>query len=185
MKRHLNLIPSQVRGAQEARRAMLMWAKILCVVATVTTTIVAMEYAQCTTAQARLGAMNAHFEPLAQMLKEQQEITAQIQQLEAHEQLSLRLAEEIQGAMVLGAVSSAAAKLPEQVYLTKFDFQSGGNAGAGSVRLEGAGADPLAIASFAEQLRETQLFLEVSISSTRKLPGGAPATRAFELDCVF
>lgn len=191
MKRHLNLIPPAIQRRQAAKRILRGWSSIVTFVGIICLSACVMEWSRGVAAVQRLQALDARFAPLGKLADEERELTGIVENLRAREELSLRLSTETEGVTLLGAVSTAAKDLGDGIYLVEFRFQGdtplagGAKPGSRSLRLEGAGIDGLAIASFADRLRDAGVFSTVSVGATRPVSGGAPTLRSFQIDCVF
>lgn len=185
MKTHLNLIPLATRRHQAVRRVTSMWSTAITAAAACCLTVCAVEWSRGVSAVSRLQSLDARFAPLSKMLEEQREVAKLIDDLRARKQLSLRLSGETPGVSLLGAVSTAAARLDGSVYVAKLNYEDAGSAGPDDQRLllEGAGVDGFAVAAFAEGLREAGVFGEVTVDATHSLKGGAAALRGFQITC--
>lgn len=181
MKTHLNLIPVKTRNSQEIATILLTWGKITFVIAIICISLAGYDWFSLHRAHSQLSALDKQFEPLDEMLEEQRDAAEQIKHLESREHFTLSLGAGVDGVSLLGVVSQSVAKASGGVYLSRLNFTTKAN----EVQLAGAGIDGMAVASFAQHLRDAGYFSEVRIGNTRKLPGGAPAMRAFEIECAF
>ncbi|MGL4514582.1 MAG: hypothetical protein ACRCT8_15950 [Lacipirellulaceae bacterium] len=197
MKRSLNLIPLAARRRMAARRVFRLWSNAVGTAGLVCGVLLALEWGRGLSAVERLRSLDTQYAPLAKLTGELAQLTAQIDQLRAREEISLSLSQATSGLTLLGAVSHAAEEVDGRVYVTRFEFLDAGE-GTGvrssssdpsavrpTLKLLGAGIDGLVIAAFVEHLRDSGAFSLVSIAATRPLAGGAPAVREFEIECIL
>jgi hypothetical protein len=175
-----------------AVRIYRQWANAVATAGVACAALLAIEWGRGLSAVERLRSLDAQHAPLSKLQHETTQLTAQIAQLRAREQISLSLSHATQGLATLGAVSRAAHEVDGGVYVTRFELADhaeptieGESEAAPALKLIGTGLDGLVIASFVERLRESGAFSSVSIASTRPAPGAAPSLRAFEIDCIL
>ena len=189
MKRHLNLIPVATRRRQMVRRLSRASSRAIVAAGIVVGSMLALEWTQGMSSLRELKDVEARYAPVSQLLHEQARLVDRIQKLRGREQLSLRLSRDQYGLAVLGAVAQASGQSNGSVHVVQLDYQanadSEGAAAAAerSVQLEGAGVDSMAVADFAERLRESGVFSSVAVESTSPVSGGPNNLRRFEIAC--
>jgi cell division protein FtsB len=192
VKRVLNLIPLATRRRMVAMRVYRQWANAVATAGVACTVLLAIEWGRGLAAVEQLRSLDTQHAPLTKLQQEKTQLETRIAQLRAREELSLSLSHATPGLATVGAVSKAAEEVEGGVYITRFEFANAATSAtereqesAATLKLVGAGLDGLVIAAFVEYLRETGAFSSVSIAATRPLAGGAPALRAFEIDCIL
>lgn len=195
MKRVLNLAPSSIRRRQAVRRLTRAVATAVTVAGALSIGWLLIEWSRGAAMARDLGRLEAEYLPLARLINEQAELRTSITQLEAREQLSLRLTTTHAGVPVLASIAQAAAEPETQVYIAELEYtlpqESGrrrasvGSATSPRVQIEGSGRDGLAVARFAQRLRDSGLYTQVSIESSRPAGGDGVALRRFEITCIL
>lgn len=192
MKTHLNLIPPSIQRRQTVARIIKGWSTVVSITATVCLLACAFEWSRGVAAVRRLEALDSTFAPVSKLLQEQQKLSKLVADLRAREQLTIQLSNETRGVTLLGAVAEAADELGGSVYLLELDFERSKSTkrGAGEshkLLLEGAGLDSLAVAAFASRLRDSGVFTQVTVDSTKPIQDGAFDKRyfSFEIACLL
>ena len=193
VKSHLNLIPESIQRRQAYTRIVRGWTSVILATTLFCALICALEWSRGISAARRLLALDSTCTPLESLTNETRELNQLVADLRAREELTLQLSIETHGVTLLGAVSEAAEELGGSIYLVGFDFQRQAGSGTRGVAnphtlsLEGAGIDSLVVAAFASRLRESGVFTEVTIDSTRPIHDEGDNKRffCFEIACVL
>lgn len=184
MKTHLNLIPRRTKREQEVGRALSVWWRILASAGSICLAWACVDWFVLNSKVMQLRSLDEQYQPLSDLVEEQRTTAELVAQLESREHVTLSLGDGVNGVSLLGIISRSAGETGGGVYLTQLDFSSTtGNDGL--LKLAGGGTDGIAVANFAQKLRESGYFHEVKIEGTRKLSDAAPAMRAFDIECVF
>ncbi|TWT40150.1 PilN domain-containing protein [Botrimarina hoheduenensis] len=194
MKRVLNLAPPGIRRRQTLRRLRHAVATAVTAAGVLSGLWLVVEWSRGASMAQSLGRLEAEYAPLARLMEEDVELRAEIARLRGREQLSLRLTTEQLGLSLLAAVSRAAAMPEAQVYLDQLHYRSThakssvrqrGATEHSGVKIEGISRDGLAVARFAEGLRESRLFSQVSIETSAPAASDGSALRKFTIACAF
>ncbi|MEO1497071.1 MAG: PilN domain-containing protein [Planctomycetota bacterium] len=196
MKRVLNLAPASIRRRQTLRRLSYAVSTAVTIAGITGATWLLIEWGRGAAMAQNLGRLEAEYAPLARLINEQTHLREQIAKLQAREQLSLRLTTAHAGVPILSSVAQAAAAADGGVYVEDLRYQTqraqpgrrGGRPAATQrpvVHIEGASRDGLAVARFAEGLRDSGIYAQVSIESSRPASSASGAAREFEINCAF
>lgn len=190
MKRSLNLIPIATQRRQALGRVSHVGSTATVIAGVFTALLLGIEWTRGMVAVQQLSELNARYAPFEEIAGKQSKLASQIEMLRAREQLSLRLSREARGLTLLGAIAKAAEQQGGGVFVEALEYEGSAADGTqaengGEVRLNGAGTDSTAIALFAQSLRETGMFAEVAVQSTRPISGNNTSQRRFEVACTL
>lgn len=196
MKTHLNLLPIAFLRARLLRRRLALWSPVWALVAVVGVTIWWSERFRCSEACRAQYLREREFEPLARQIKENATMKRQIEELEKRELILDDVDDRHPPLTAVGIVSRCAARCDERLRVEKFVLERNRGAspsptslasvaGGSLVTLEGKGADNLAVAAFAEALRNTSAFVRVDLKSTIRSGSEIDDMRHFVITCEF
>lgn len=191
MSRSINLIPVATQRRLAVRRLLRVASRSTVTTGACVLVLLGVEWARARAASRALQELEARYAPIVRLVEEHDRLASQIAELEAREELSLRLARDSRGIAVLAALAEATESSDGSVYVRRLSYQgsrpdrSQRSSANRAVRLEGAGADGLAIATFTTRLRDTGVFEAVEVESTNPLVGGSNSGRRFVVNCGF
>ncbi|MEN0109448.1 MAG: PilN domain-containing protein [Planctomycetota bacterium] len=189
--RSVNLIPPSTQRRHAVRRVMRVMSAWVTATGLVAGLLLAVEWARGVADSSELASLRARYTPVATLVDERADLIATIERLRGREQLSLRLSHGAHAYALLGVTAQAAAESSGSVYLRQLNYSAAeesakpGEPISRGVKLSGASIDGVAVADFAERLRESGLFRSVAVESTAPLPGGQRSLRRFEVACRF
>lgn len=195
MKRVLNLAPPSIRRRQMMRRLTRAVATAVTCAGAISASWLLIEWSRGAAMAQDLGRLEAEYAPLARLISEQAELVDSIQRLQAREEISLRLTTTHAGVPVLASISQAAADPEAAVYVEGLEYrmpqstptrrQATSPRKTPVVSIAGSGRDGLSVARFAERLRASGVYSQVSIESSRPAGGASESLRQFQITCVF
>lgn len=184
MKTSLNLMTDDDRRRQLLTEARRLWTRVLGVTVLLLTCIGLYEWWQGTATTRQLARLEERYEPLQQLKDECAQMRREIKAMHEAKQLTLQLADTRPTVTLLGVVAAAAAESKGGVYLEQLDLlpESRDRAERTAV-IEGVGRDHGSIARFTDALRSSNLFANVTLSSSDTSDQAASSTRAFRIEC--
>lgn len=185
MNRSVNLIPLATQRRHAIRRIVQVWSLSTVLAGACAASLLGVEWVRGLIAMQELRDLDARHEPFVRIAAEQRSLAEQVAALRQREQLSLRLSRDDHGLSLLGSITQAAGKSTGDVYIERLEYEGAAATSTQSrqairsVRIEGAGVDSSAVATFAEDLRKSGVFDGIAIESTAPLAGGSASLRRF------
>jgi hypothetical protein len=142
------------------------------------------------------------YAPLEQLNQENELLTTRLAELRQREQLVLDLDDQLSVVELLGHVSQAAAVSGGAVSVRHFTVAHGPSSetrnststsraapvnalSRGILTLQGIGVDNASVAQFVSQLRASEAFLQVHLSSAAPVKVSGREARNYQLQCTF
>lgn len=194
MKRSLNLIPMKTLRKQAVSQVFRQWLCMALIGMAVTAIAVWWVWNQTAEQTRLLQAAQQQYAPLKNLEEETEALKRQASSLEKRERLALELSQNRSMLTLLGQLSSASMKCDSDVSISQMEMESKTtpakpNEEAGVIEskltLRGVGIDDVAIARFVAQLRDSQLFYDVQLTSTGSGKVGDKESKLYTVECVF
>lgn len=184
MKTSLNLMTDDDRRRQMLADARRLWIRVLGGTVLALTAVGLFEWWQGSATTRKLAQLEERYEPVQTMKDECVQMRRDITAMQQAQQLTLKLVDTRPTVTLLGVVAGAAAETNGGVYVEKLDLlpESRGQEQRTAV-LAGIGRDHGAIAKFTDSLRSSNLFVNVTLSSSDSGALGDSSDHAFRIEC--
>jgi len=194
MKRSLNLIPMKSLRRQTIRRALRQWMIISAVTLVGVSAVAWWKWNQTNDKQRLLQAAQLQYAPLKKLEEETDSLRKDSVSLEQRERLALELSQKRSMLTLLGQLSLAASNAGGDVNVNQLEMETETRPGEtdeeaatleSKLTLRGIGVDDVAIARFVAQLRDSQLFYDVQLTSTGSNKVGDIESKLYTVECAF
>jgi hypothetical protein len=184
MKTSLDLMTNEDRRRQVLLASKQFWVRMLGTSLAILVVVGGVEWwlGRATSRQLRL--LEDRYAPILALRNECLRMRTDIQAMREAQQLTLRLVDTRPTTTLLGTISTAAAKTGGEIYVEQLQLdQRESSAVQRTAVVVGMGKDNAAIAQFAAALRESQLFSDVTLSSSDTTQAVDERARSFRIEC--
>ncbi len=195
MNTHVNLLPLGFRRRQLLATRLRAWAVIWTVAALAFGLAGWWCWTNSRAARDQLARLQRENAPVDDLKSEIVTMRAKLEAMQSRERATIRLADNRSMLTLLGRISQSAQACAGYVSVQQLRLEekqqppSGSKSDAASathvVVLTGVGADQLAVAQFAANLRDAVIFRQVQLKSTGAVKLGDVDARAYTLECSF
>jgi hypothetical protein len=184
MKTSLNLMTDEDRRQQFVHGSKRLWIRILSTSLALMVLVAAAQWWQGRATGSQLRLLQERYTPLQTLKDECIRMRTEINAMRDTQQLTLRLVDTRPTVTLLGAISAAAATTNGEVYVEQLDLQHAESTTAQRTALViGKGKDHTSIARFTAALRESDLFADVTLSSSDTSDALEEQARSFRIEC--
>lgn len=184
MKTSLNLMTEQARRDAVFADCKRFWTKILTGTAVLLGLAGGSLWWQGSADSRRLSALERRHAPVQALQQECEQMESSIQTLSNAQQLVLQLVDTQPTVTLLGVLADAAADTKGRVFVQQFDLEQPSDAKDPRLAvLTGVGQNNKSVAQFAAALRESNLFIDVTLSSSDSNNTQSDTARSFRIEC--
>ncbi len=192
MRTSINLLPPALRRQQMARRRVVQWSVVVCIVLTTIWGAGWIGIGEYRALNQKLEVLTREHRPNHAMLQELETMRDTLSGLKQQEVVASELEQRRHILTLLGVVSQSAAQSDGKLRVTSLrltNFQDsgrGGRAGApnsASLILAGQSLDNPSVAELLDRLQESKLFTNVELISLRERRSGGIAYEDYEVRC--
>jgi hypothetical protein len=194
MKTHLNLLPFSVRRNQLIKRALRQWVLAGSIAAAITAFAIWWRWNEAKQQQIALDAVMRQYAPLKKLEEESQHIESEVESLQNRERLALDLAQNRSLLTLIEQLSRAAKRCDGKVNINHLVMDANvrsarqdgeGDLSQSKLTLRGMGIDDVTIAQFVAELRDSNLFENVQLTSTGSATINDREAKIYTLECVY
>lgn len=194
MKRSLNLIPMKSLRRQEIRRVFRQWLVLSAITVVGVSAVAWWTWNQSNDKQRLLQAAQQQYAPLKKLEEETESLRNESISLEQRERLALELSQKRSMLTLLGQLSFATKRAGGDVNINQMEMETEARPAQtdeematmeSKLTLRGVGVDDVAIARFVAQLRDSQLFYDVHLTSTGSNKVGDIESKLYTVECAF
>ena len=193
MKMSINLLPPALRRQQMARRRVIQWSAVVCMVLAVIWGAGWIKLGEHRLLNQKLELLTRQHRPNHAMLKELEAMRATLDGLERQEAIANELEQRRYVLTLLGVVSESAEQSDGRLRVTSLrltDFQGSSGQGnrpggtdASSLVLSGQSLDNPSVAELLDRLQASKLFTNVELISLKERRSGGIAYQDYEVRC--
>ena len=192
MKTSINLLPMTLRRQQMARRRVIQWSAVVCVVLATIWLAGWIRLGEYRALNQKLEILTSEHRPNHAMLNELVAMRETLAELKRQEVIATELEQQRHILTLLGVVSRSAEQSDGKLRVTSLrltDFQgpaAGGRAGttdSSALILAGQSLDNPSVAELLDRLQESELFTNVELISLKERRTGGIAYQDYEVRC--
>ncbi|QDU54771.1 PilN domain-containing protein [Aeoliella mucimassa] len=184
MRTSINLMTDEDKRRQLLHDVQTFWVKVLLTTMMVILGVGTYHWWQNRVVLAELSELEEQYAPMQMLKDECIDMRTSINNMREAQQLMLRLVDTRPVVTLLGAVSHAAAETSGGVYIQSIELEPTERSGdARRAVMHGMGYGNSAIAQFTSALRSSNLFADVTLSSSASSTNDDDAATAFRIEC--
>jgi hypothetical protein len=184
MKQHLNLIPLQYRRKQMIRSLLRTWATIYGLAMLGFVIAGWWAWNQNSEQRIELTAKNLQYAPIQRLQDETLVLDEETVFLQEQEELLLELSQTHSMLSLLGQLSKASVNCGKLVSINDLSLSTKPKQSS-QIKISGIGVNDVAIAQFVAELRDSQMFGNVKLTSSGTTKVGNKSSKAYTLECTF
>lgn len=190
MNNHIDLMSSRARVRECTRTRLRQWSRILAAAVGLLALHGAITWWPVHTRSLQCAALEAQYEPLRRMKMDNKALARKIADTLDESQLELALSKQTPVVTLVGLVGQAVSNTQGKVFLDRLAYsqdETNNNADGAlyRVKLEGFGADPVAVSQFTDGLKSTLKFADMQVRTVETIEINQQPMQTFDIEFAF